>query len=87
MSVETAQAREEVMKCEQEIHSIKAALRRVGTVSSTSSSDGDNTNEQNSMEIVLLKVNTTNKQSYCCNVFCIICEEIHDVRLMHKINQ
>ena len=43
----TAAAREEVMKCEQEIHSIKAALRRIG-------SGGDDA--QNSMEIVLLKV-------------------------------
>jgi hypothetical protein len=41
-------AREEVMKCEQEIQSIKAALRRIGTAS--------NDSEQNSMEIVLLKV-------------------------------
>jgi copper chaperone CopZ len=55
----TAAAREEVMKCEQEIHAIKAALRRVGTIassSSSSSSDSDNANDQNSMEIVLLKV-------------------------------
>ncbi|KAG7355488.1 hypothetical protein IV203_000174 [Nitzschia inconspicua] len=47
---DTASAREEVMKCEQEIHSIKAALRRVGTTSSSPDA------EQNSMEIVLLKV-------------------------------
>jgi copper chaperone CopZ len=49
---DTASAREEVMKCEQEIHAIKAALRRVGTTASSSTTDA----EQNSMEIVLLKV-------------------------------
>jgi hypothetical protein len=43
-----AAAREEVMKCEQEIQSIKAALRRLGP-----SNDED---EPNSLEIVLLKV-------------------------------
>jgi copper chaperone CopZ len=50
---DTASAREEVMKCEQEIHAIKAALRRVGTTASSSSTTDA---EQNSMEIVLLKV-------------------------------
>jgi copper chaperone CopZ len=52
--MDTASAREEVMKCEQEIHAIKAALRRVGTTTSSSSPDA----ELNSMEIVLLKVTT-----------------------------
>jgi copper chaperone CopZ len=47
-SKEQTAAREEVMKCEQEIQSIKAALRRLGP----SEQDG----EPNSMEIVLLKV-------------------------------
>lgn len=50
---DTSSAREEVLKCEQEIHSVKAALRRVGTTSTPP--DG----EQNSMEIVLLKVRIT----------------------------
>jgi hypothetical protein len=44
----TAAAREELMLCEQEIQSIKSALRRIGT-----SNDGE---QQNCMEIVLLKV-------------------------------
>lgn len=47
-SKDQAAAREEVLKCEQEIQSIKAALRRLGT----SEQDG----EPNSMEIVLLEV-------------------------------
>ena len=41
-------ARDEVMRCEQEIQSIKGALRRLGS----STSDG----EPNSLEIVMLKV-------------------------------
>jgi hypothetical protein len=41
-------AREEVMKCEQEIQSIKTALRRLGAA--------QNNEEPNSMEILLLKV-------------------------------
>jgi hypothetical protein len=49
---DTASAREEVLKCEQEIHSIKAALRRIGMSPSSPDADG----EQNAMEIVLLKV-------------------------------
>jgi len=47
-SKEQASAREEVMKCEQEIQSIKAALRRLGS--------SENPNEPNSMDIFLLKV-------------------------------
>jgi copper chaperone CopZ len=46
---EQAAAKSEVMKCEQEIQSIKAALRRIG---GASNNDGD----PNSLEIVLLKV-------------------------------
>jgi copper chaperone CopZ len=46
---EQATARAEVMKCEQEIQSIKAALRRIGGAS-------NNDGEPNSLEIVLLKV-------------------------------
>jgi copper chaperone CopZ len=45
---EQATARAEVMKCEQEIQSIKAALRKLGA----SEANG----QPNSMEIVLLKV-------------------------------
>jgi hypothetical protein len=51
---DTASAREEVLKCEQEIHSIKAALRRIGMSPLSPDADG----EQNAMEIVLLKVRT-----------------------------
>jgi copper chaperone CopZ len=47
-SKEQAAAREEVMKCEREIQSIKAALRRLG--------GAGNADDPNSMEIVLLKV-------------------------------
>ncbi len=45
---EQAVAREEVMKCEREIQSIKAALRRLG--------DAGNEDNPNSLDIVLLKV-------------------------------
>jgi hypothetical protein len=48
-SREQAAAREEVMSCEKEIQSIKAALRRLGA-------PGGNADDPNSMEIVLLKV-------------------------------
>ena len=47
-SSNTSTARDEVMKCEQEIQSIKAALRRLGT--------SDKADDPNSLEIVLLKV-------------------------------
>lgn len=47
-SQEQAAAREEVMKCEQEIQSIKAALRRLGAAG--------NADDPNSMEVALLKV-------------------------------
>ena len=47
----TAAAREQVMKCEQEIQEIKAALRRIG-----GGGNGGDDAQQNSMEIVLLKV-------------------------------
>lgn len=48
LSAEQASAREEVMTCEKEIQSIKAALRRLG--------DAGNANDPNSLDIVLLKV-------------------------------
>lgn len=55
-------AREELMLCEQEIQSIKSALRRIGT-----SNDGE---QQNCMEIVLLKVRTvittSTRESHLC---------------------
>jgi hypothetical protein len=48
LTAEQASAREEVMACEKEIQSIKAALRRLG--------DASNANDPNSLNIVLLKV-------------------------------
>ena len=48
-SKEQAEARDEVMKCEKEIQSIKAALRRLGA-------SGTVEDLPNSMEIVLLSV-------------------------------
>jgi len=47
-SQEQMAAREEVMKCEKEIQSIKAALRRLGTAG--------NVDEPNSLDVVLIKV-------------------------------
>eukprot|EP00339_Tiarina_fusa_P022933 CAMPEP_0117030862 /NCGR_PEP_ID=MMETSP0472-20121206/22243_1 /TAXON_ID=693140 ORGANISM="Tiarina fusus, Strain LIS" /NCGR_SAMPLE_ID=MMETSP0472 /ASSEMBLY_ACC=CAM_ASM_000603 /LENGTH=360 /DNA_ID=CAMNT_0004739057 /DNA_START=112 /DNA_END=1194 /DNA_ORIENTATION=- len=47
-SKEQAVAREQVMKCEQEIQSIKSALRRLGSA--------DNADAPNSVEICMLKV-------------------------------
>jgi hypothetical protein len=47
-SQEQSAAREEVMKCEKEIQSIKAALRRLGGVG--------NADEPNSLGVVLIKV-------------------------------
>jgi hypothetical protein len=47
-SKEQAVARQQVMKCEQEIQSIKSALRRLGSA--------DNADAQNSVEICMLKV-------------------------------
>jgi hypothetical protein len=47
---DAAAARDEVMKCEAEIQSIKVKLRRLGT--SPNNDDG----ERNTLEIVLLKV-------------------------------
>lgn len=54
VSASAAAAREEVGKCEKEIHAIKAALRSVAG-GGTGSSDKEPTN---SMEVVLLKVRT-----------------------------
>jgi hypothetical protein len=54
-SKEQAAAREQVMKSEQEIQSIKAALRKLGTA--------ENADAPNSVEICMLKV-------CCCFPWC-----------------
>ena len=61
---EQAATREEVMKCEQEIQSIKAALRRLGTASGN--------DEPNSLEIVLLKVCATSNNFLDVSIHTIV---------------
>ena len=62
-SSEQAAARVEVMKCEKEIQSIKAALRRLG--------GAGNVDEPNSLEISVLKVREEGRLVLTYNFFCM----------------